>query len=118
MELLKSMSRRCRLANPAADLKGAVRAAQYRVSKQAIYFPAFPGKRYIPFSAVTTAWVKPTSLPLTGCCGKQLPMFRLRLRYDEGDVYQDFLFEREAQAWSILDRVLTVSPGCSLEEPL
>ena len=118
MELLKSMSQRCHLANPDADLKETVRAAQYRVSNQAIYFPAFPGKRYIPFSAVTTAWVKPTSLPLTGCCGKQLPMFRLRLRYDEGDVYQDFLFEQETLARSILDRVLAVSPNCSLEEPL
>ena len=116
MELLKSLSLNVRLEEAAADLKQSVRAAQYRVSDRAIYFPAFPGKRYIPFQAVTTAWVKKTSLPLTGCCGKQLPMFRLRLRYDDGTVYQDFLFEQEATARGILDRVLAVSPDISQEE--
>ena len=117
MELLRSMSLTCRLEDAAADLKGSDRAAQYRVTDRAIYVPAFPGKRYIPFDAVSHAWVKETSLPLTGCCGKQLPMFRLRLRYDGGEVYQDFLFEKEALARSILSRVLTQNPAISQEEP-
>ena len=39
------------LQDPAADRKESERVEQYRVSGAAIYFKAFPGEKYLPFSA-------------------------------------------------------------------
>ena len=108
---LKSQSQSCVLENAEADYRSARRSAQYRVGAEAIYFPAFPGIRYLPYQAVT----RNTSLPLTGCCGKALPMTRLRLYYDGGEVYQDFLFEKLAEANQALDAVLAACPDLPAE---
>ena len=102
------------LADPAGDYKTSRRAEQFRFSDLAIYFPAFPGTRYLPFRAVTKALTRNTSLPLTGCCGKALPMVRLRLYYD-GEFYQDFLFEKPAEADRILDDLSALCPETPVE---
>ena len=113
---LRSQSLTASLPDAAADYKSARRIGQFRISAQAAYFPAFPGTKYLPYDAVTVAWVKKTSMPLTGCCGKELPMYRLRLRYDGGKYYQDFLFEQEKQAREALALVLAHHPDISQEE--
>lgn len=111
---LKSISAACALEDADRDYGSARRTAQYRVSARAIYFPAFPGTRYLPFRAVTKALTRNTSLPLTGCCGKALPMVRLRLYYD-GEFYQDFLFEKPAEADRILDDLSALCPETPVE---
>lgn len=111
---LKSQAQTCALEHPEQDYRTARRAAQYRVSAQAIYFPAFPGTRYLPFRAVTKALTRNTSLPLTGCCGKALPMTRLRLYYD-GECYQDFLFEKLSEANRVLDDLHALCPATPIE---
>ena len=112
----KSLSLTAQLPDAGADYRSARRIGQFRLSAHAAYFPAFPGTRYVPYEAVSVAWVKQTALPLTGCCGKELPMYRLRLRYDGGKFYQDFLFESEKQARQALDLVLAHHPDISQEE--
>lgn len=92
------------LADPKADYKTAKRLGQYRISDHAFYFLAFPTSRYLSFDAVTRAWSQKTSLPLTGCCGKELPMILLRVEY-EGGFYQDFSFEKQDQADAALARL-------------
>ncbi|MEY8385701.1 hypothetical protein AALC17_00210 [Oscillospiraceae bacterium 38-13] len=104
----------CPLADPAGDYKASLRAEQYRVSGQAIYFPAFPGTKYLSFQALTRALSRNTSLPLTGCCGKALPMTRLRLYY-EGEAYQDFMFEKLSTANEVLDRIAALRPDLPIE---
>lgn len=103
------------LEDPAGDYKTARRAEQYRVSGQAIYFPAFPGTQYLSFAALTRALTRNTSMPLTGCCGKALPVTRLRLYYDGGEFYQDFTFEKLAAANQVLDTVAAARPELPLE---
>ena len=103
------------LEDPAGDYKTARRAEQYRVSGQAIYFPAFPGTQYLSFASLTRALTRNTSLPLTGCCGKALPVTRLRLYYDGGEFYQDFTFEKLANANEVLDAIAAARPEISLE---
>ena len=103
------------LEDPAGDYKTARRAEQYRVSGQAIYFPAFPGTQYLSFASLTRALTRNTSLPLTGCCGKALPVTRLRLYYDGGEFYQDFTFEKLANANGVLDAVAAARPEIPLE---
>ena len=61
---LKSMSAVCTLEHAAEDYRNAQKVAQYRVGREAVYVPAFPGNRYVPFSAVTKAFSKNSSLPL------------------------------------------------------
>lgn len=98
------------LENPREDYKSAVRAEQYRVSKQAIYIAAFPGTKYLPFRAVRQAWTKSASISLTGCCGKELPVVVLRVRY-EGGFYQNFTFEKQKTA----DQVVALLTECCPE---
>lgn len=106
---LKSHVDACILKNAEEDYRSAKRAAQYRIGKEAIYFPAFPGTHYIPYQAVTRALTRNAQLPLTGCCGKALPVTRLRL-YFGGDAYQDFMFEKQTAANEALDAVLAARP--------
>lgn len=111
---LKSLSKSFLLEDPAADYKTSQRMEQYRVSGQAIYFPAFPGTQYLAFRSLTKALTRNTSLPLTGSCGKALPMTRLRLYYD-GEFYQDFLFEKLPNANQVLDNIAAVCPDLPVE---
>ena len=113
---MKSLSQSCSLENAAADYRTARRAGQYRVSGEAIYFPAFPGTRYLPFSAVSKVMARNTSMPLTGCCGKALPMICVRLFYD-GEFYQDFMFENLKEADRLLDAVQAARPELDIERP-
>jgi len=85
---------------------------QYRVSGAAIYFKAFPGEKYLPFSAVERAWAQKSSMPLTGCCGKDLPVVVLRVKYS-GGFYQNFTFEKRESA----DRVLAALQEARPEVP-
>ena len=106
---MKSLSQSCSLDNAAADYRTARRAGQYRVSGEAIYFPAFPGTRYLPFAALSRARSKPVSMNVTGCCGATLPMVCLRAFYD-GEFYQDFMFETQKEANAVLDRIRSRRP--------
>lgn len=110
----KPLAQTCPLEDPAGDYKSSRRVEQFRVSSQAIYFPAFPGTKYLSFRALTKALSRNTSLPLTGCCGKALPMTRLRLYYD-GEFYQDFLFEKRPNANRVLDGIAALCPELPLE---
>ena len=102
------------LEDPRGDYRTAVRAEQYRVSRQAIYFAAFPGTRYLPFQAVRQAWTQKSSLSLTGCCGKELPVVVLRMKY-EGGFYQTFTFEKQKAADQVLSLLAACCPDVVLE---
>ena len=112
---LKSLAKSHPLKDPAGDYKTARRAEQYRLSGNALYFPAFPGTQYLSFASLTKALTRNTSLPLTGCCGKALPVTRLRLYYDWGEFYQDFTFEKLANANEVLDAIAAARPELPLE---
>lgn len=101
------------LPDPAADRKTARRVEQYRLSEQAIYIKAFPGDKYLPFTAVRRAWTQKSSMPLTGCCGKELPVVVLRVRY-EGGFYQNFTFENQRGADQVLEAVARACPDTPL----
>lgn len=111
----KPLAKTCPLEDPAGDYKTARRAEQYRFSGQAVYFPAFPGTQYLSFASLTRALTRNTSLPLTGCCGKALPVTRLRLYYDGGEFYQDFTFEKLVNANQVLDAIAAACPALPTE---
>ena len=113
---LKSQSQSCTLPDAAEDHSASSRLAQYRLGREAVYFPAFPGTRYLPFGAVSKVMARNTSMPLTGCCGKALPMICVRLFYD-GEFYQDFMFENLKEADRLLDAVQAARPELDIERP-
>lgn len=114
---IRSLSPAAALADAAADYRTARRVEQYRLSARAIYFPAFPGTRYVPFAAVTRAVAKSSSMPVKGCCGKELPVVRVRLFYD-GEFYQDFLLEKAASASRVLSAVRALRPEAEIVEEM
>lgn len=102
------------LEDPKADYKTADRLEQFRVSSQAIYTAAFPGTNYLPFRAVERAWFQNTSLPLTGSCGKLLPMVVVRMKF-QGGFYQNFMLEKQSSADRLLSIMKENVPGLLLE---
>jgi len=94
---MKSLCPEFVLLDPAADRKASERVEQYRVSGAAIYFKTFPGEKYLPFSAVEWAWAQKSRVSLTGCCGSELPVVILRMKYS-GGFYQNFTFEKQESA--------------------
>ena len=90
------------LEDAKADYQCAKRVGQYKVSQKAIYFPAFPGTRYVPFAAVNRAVVRKSALPTTCCCGKEIPVIKVFLGYEGGE--QDFLFEKSREADVVVEQ--------------
>ena len=111
---MKSLAQSASLENVSEDYKTARRVEQFRVSDQAIYFPAFPGNQYLPFEALRHVKVRDTALSVTGTCGKQIPMTCVRLSYD-GEFYKDFLFEKRARAEEVLERIRTRRPELEMD---
>lgn len=113
---LKSEAKTCALENAEADYRTAQKAEQFRVGKEALYFAAFPGTRYIPFAAVTRALVKNTAISLTGSCGKQLPMVLVRTYYDGEEFYHNFLFEKGKNAAIAVEALKAARPDLNVEQ--
>ena len=111
---MKSLAQSHVLEDAEQDYRASVRAEQFRVSDKAVYFPAFPGTQYIPFSAMSQVKVRNTAISVTGTCGKQLPMVCLRASYD-GEFYKDFLFEKRAAAEKVLERIRTARPDLPMD---
>ena len=100
---------------PAADLKAdyqaAVKFGIFRIGKEALYFPAFPtGAKYIPLTALDGAWIRSSSMSPKGCCGGQIPVFVLHVRYGK-EFYQNLTFEKEQDAKRALDLLRDRHPG-------
>lgn len=111
---MKSLARSASLENMSEDYRSAERVEQFRVSNEAIYFPAFPGNQYLPFEALHHVKVRDTALSVKGTCGKQIPMTCLRLSYD-GEFYKDFLFEKRAKADTVVERIRTRRPELEMD---
>ena len=106
---LKSLVQEHVLEDPNKDYRTSRRAEQFRFSGEAIYFPAFPGTQYLPYTALSSARSKNSAISIIGTCGKQLPMVLLRLYYGE-EFYKDFLFEKQAAADKVLDAICARCP--------
>lgn len=112
---LKSLARTYELENVNADYKTSRRTEQFRFSGEAVYFPAFPGTQYLPYASLNRVISKNTAISVKGTCGKQLPMVRVRMYYDGGEFYKDFLFEKQKNADKLLDAVRAGCPGVPVD---
>ena len=111
---MKSLAQSAVLENVSEDYRSAERVEQFRVSDEAIYFPAFPGNQYLPFEALHHVKVRDTALSVKGTCGKQSPMTCLRLSYD-GEFYKDFLFEKKKNADLVVETIAACRPELEMD---
>ena len=110
---IKSLSQEFELENAKEDRRTAERAEQFRFSDKAVYFPAFPGDQYLPYTALTHVLSKNTAISVKGTCGKQLPMVRLRLSYD-GEFYKDLMFEAQKNVDKVLEAIAAARPDLAI----
>ena len=79
----KAMYGNAPTADLKADYQAAVKFGVFRIGKEALYFPAFPtGAKYVPLTALDGAWVQKSAMSPKGCCGGQIPVFVLHVRYN------------------------------------
>ena len=102
------------LPDAAEDHRNATRIAQFRVSDKAFYLPAFPGVQYIPFSALREVVLRNASLSTIGCCGKELPVLKLTLRWDGGE--RDLVIDPPKHADTILSRIRAARPDLDIND--
>lgn len=108
------------IPDPAADRRAAVRVGQYRVGRAALYVPSFPLDQYIPFAAIRRAWSQAAQLGMTGCCGKTVPVVRVRVQYDSGDlglIIQNYTLDTQAEADRLLALLEAGCPGLVRSSP-
>lgn len=108
------------IPDPAADRRAAARIGQYRVGQAALYVPFFPMDQYIPFSAIRRAWSQRAQLGMTGCCGKTVPIVRVRVQYDSGDqglIIQNYTLDTQAEADRMLDLLQAGCPALERSSP-
>lgn len=104
----------CEVEQVRQDYQQARRAGQHRAGRQAVYFPGFPATQYLPYAAVTGAVVRNSALPTTGCCGKELPVIKLILRWAEGQ--QELVIDPPKHADTILDALRAARPDLAVED--
>lgn len=108
------------IPDPAADRRAADRIGQYRVGRAALYIPSFPTDQYIPFASIRRAWSQPAQLGMTGCCGKTVPVVRVRVQYDSGDtglIIQNYVLDTQAEADRMLALLEAACPGLDRSSP-
>ena len=106
---MESICSEVSLSAPKEDYRNSTRIEQYRFGQQAIYFAGWPTTKYLPFSAIRQAWTQDSLLPVTGTCGKALPVTILRIRY-KGKYYQTFTFEKQTNARKALEILQAACP--------
>ena len=112
---LRSLSETHTLEHAEENYRVAKKVAQYRVSEKAVFVPAFPGDKYLPFAAVTRAVCRNSGLPVKGTCGKAIPVVRIRLWYDGEEFYQEIIVERAEQAELILGALAAARPDLRID---
>lgn len=103
------------LTNIKTDYETSEKLGQYKIGKEAIFYPGFPGTWYLPYASATKALTRNASLLLTGCCGKALPMVRFRVYYGDKGAFMDFMFEKPEEANKALDQILLFNPNLEYE---
>ena len=102
------------LADVKEDFRTADRVAQYRVSPKAFYLPVFPGWGYVPLSELTGVVVRNANLSTIGCCGKELTVLKLTLRWT-GDE-RELVIDPPKHMDSILEHIRQARPDLAVDD--
>ena len=97
--------------DPKMDAKNGRRIEQYKISRDAVYFPK---EQYLLISDIRRTWIQNSQLNITGCCGKGLPVFVVRL--DCGDEKKvNLMVEKKENAEELIRLLCEVNPAIKIE---
>lgn len=111
---LKNLCPDIQMPDMQTDYREATRIAQFRVSDKVMYLPAFPGVQYIPFDGLTAVVLRNASLSTIGCCGKELPVLKLMLRWNGGE--KELVIDPPKHADTILNRIHAARPELDIDD--
>lgn len=96
------------------DYRTSIRAGQYRAGEKALYYPGFPAAFYVPYEILTEVLVRNSAIPTTGCCGKELPVIKLVLRWAGGE--QQLVIDPPKHADTLVNQIRRVRPDLSIDD--
>ena len=99
------------LADERADRRAAEGVEKYKVSKNAVYFEG----QYLPCAAITALRVQPSLYYPQCCCGRGVPVFKIRIDYG-AEKPAILMVEREQNAQKIAAAILAANPAVKVEE--
>lgn len=98
------------LSDVRADRKNAESIEKYRASANAVYFEG----QYLPTALIRSLRVQPSLYFPQCCCGRGVPVFKLRLDYGE-EKPLILMVEREKSADRIVEIIRAGHPEISVE---
>ena len=99
------------LSDERADRKNARGVEKYLVSQNAVYFEG----KYLPFSLITALRVQPSVYQPRGCCGRGVPVFKMRLDYG-AEKPLVLMLEKEKNAEKLAAAICAANPAVRVEE--
>ena len=98
--------------DPKADAKDGVRIEQYKISREAVYFPK---EQYLLISDIKRTWIQSSRLSVAGSCGRGIPVFVVRL--DHGDEKKvNLMVEKQENAEKMVRLLTEINPSIKVEE--
>ncbi len=94
-----------------ADRRVAESVEKYAVSPNAVYFEG----QYLPLSEITSLRVQPSVYRPQACCGRGVPVFKLKLEYG-ADKPLILMVEREKSAQKLAAGICAGNPAVVVEE--
>jgi len=111
---MKSLCPGMELVDAKEEFRSAERVAQYRISSKAFYLPSFPGWAYVPLAELTGVVVRNASLSTIGCCGKELPVLKLTLRWAEEE--RELVIDPPKHVDTILGYIRNARPELAVDD--
>ena len=93
------------------DRKSAISVEKYKVSNKAIYLQGV----YLPISAITSVRIQPSTYSPNCCCGKGIPVFKIRIDYG-AEKPLVLMLEKEQNAEKAVGIIISANNSVSIEE--
>ena len=93
------------------DRKTAVSVEKYKVSDKAIYLQG----DYLPIAAIKSIRIQPSTYSPNCCCGKGIPVFKIRIDYD-GEKPLVLMLEKERNADKMASIITSANNSVSVND--
>lgn len=93
------------------DKRTAKNVEKYSISEKAVYFD----NKYLPVNEIKSLRVQPSMYTPQGCCGKGIPVFKIRVDYGEEKPVV-LMVEKESNAQKAIELITGNNPDIVIEE--
>ena len=92
------------------DRRSAVSVEKYKVSDEAIYLQG----EYLPISAIKSVRIQPSTYSPNCCCGKGIPVFKIRIDYG-AEKPLVLMLEKKKNAEKAVDSITSANNSIAVE---